>query len=1051
MSNSVSSNVIYSNEIFKHYLMELSTGIVWKNTSRANENDSSDLTDIYLSELFVVANRGLLNFSVVKAFPRSVLLNAGIPEAKIEEYASDKLKIPLSLRKDVVAEYEKALTSKDPMSGQPAYYNNITKKYEKVYVESNNYYRMLMGLPNREDTNFIYNTDPRWDTTTPIHLLPLIDRLEMEQEGILGKLLAENPSKEYITYLGKKNIDPFKARIADRFEILYQNDIASDGMNRDFTDSYNNARQLVLSVYYNKSMRKTNVLYENFMAMSILFMAINSMLYKYLQVDITRDFYDTESLKLVYDSYSVPFFNEIPLEYHRKIVKNINKLISYKGSSKVFFDLFDIFDLGSMDIYSYFLTKTHVLDKDGNPLFIVKKDANGNELRDAEGNPILDSKNYDIKFSRVKIYDDPALSISDKANDVEYEYLTVPDPYWIEDADLIEKLGNEKFNYLESKYIGIQTIFDLMKITYENAYIFRLITDNKNATEKMIFRWSDIGINCSIFDLFIYLASLYCRHYGYAGLINGNIPAIMDTLGYNFSESSSYFYNKINNDPYLKKNTNLLNTLKKINLSNLNSVNENYNYIITIRDIIMDGYINATTIPEYRAYKELYNSLMISKEITDVYTNPKTGEIYETFSDVLSDCSPELMQRFLLLSDDNIEDEILIAINQLEKMITSLRYLELSSGIGSNSMIDSLFRILKFFKSAKAELVGYNIIYTVTMRGVNYFKMLDMLFMSSTDYAENDSTYFNDFLMIMKDSIKERNELISIVEEIDNLNYKYIIDDYIDTLCDMIIFGMTYINHRFSEYSWYIDFLNESFQVVNIADMLVFDDKDEISLVKLIDDGKMIIQDRFRDNVNIMKDILIVLKNDEDVTIIIDSISFIAKLYRIIEIINNKNDIKSKLKFTDKIIIKELNKIANDITVSDDIIKYIANIILTNNDILVLFDSILQQNINKLHYRDIFNLFDKICVAINNNATMISVIKFKDNIKFYNYNKYSDKIKYFLDAFYGLFTDNSTYFDNTITIDSDTNISDTLSLNENSMLSEVLYEYSSDGKLQPIS
>jgi hypothetical protein len=150
------------------------------------------------------------------------------------------------------------------------------------------------------------------------------------------------------------------------------------------------------------------------------------------------------------------------------------------------------------------------------PLFTIKKDENDNDMYDDNGDPILDeSKNYKVQFSRVKIYDDPALAISNEANNTDYELLTAHDPYWIDDGDLKEKFINEDFNYLESKYMGIQTVFDLMKITYENAYIFRLIIDNKELTDKLTFVWDTIGIECSIFDAFIYLSALYCKKYHY--------------------------------------------------------------------------------------------------------------------------------------------------------------------------------------------------------------------------------------------------------------------------------------------------------------------------------------------------------------------------------------------------------------------------------------------------------------------------------------------------------------------------------------------------------
>lgn len=848
MANSTQSNVSYSNEIFKQYLIQLSSGIVWKNTTRANANEPTDVVDLYLSELFVVANRGLLNFDIIKSFPRAVLQNAGIPEVDIERYATDKRLIPQYYRDTVVKEYEKVFTTRDPLYGRPAYYNSLTKQYETIYDEPNNYYRMLIGLPNVGDTDYVYNTDRRWDTKTPVHLLPYVDRLEMESAGIIAELIEKHPSKEYLRYIGKIRIDLFNARIADRFEILYKNEVDSDVLNNDFSAAYNNSRQLVMSVYYNISFQKINALYDNFLAMSILFMTLQTMQYRYLQIDVTRDFYDLESLKLIYDSYGVPFYNEIPLEYHRKIVKNINRLISYKGSSQVFLDLFEIFDIGSIDIYSYFLTKKHLFDASGNPIFNIKKDVDGNDMYDETGNPILDASSFEIKFSKVKIYDDPALSISDSINDTEYELITENDPYWIEDPELAEKLASEDFNYLESKYIGVQMVFDLMKITYENAYAFRMITDNKELIENLEFRWSDISVSCSVYDAFIYLATLYCRNFGYEGVINTKLPAVMNTLGYNFQNSLGRVRSSLLANDYLAKNEKLMLLLNSVSITNLDSLTLTYDAITEIRDMLIEGYTNATSVDEFNAYRELYNSLMISKELESVYTNPRTGELYETFTDVLSDSSPELMQRYLLLNDSAISNEIELVTSQLQLVLTSLKFLPLSSGIGSSSMIDSLFRILNFFKSAKAELVGSNISYMMTMRGTNFLKLLDKIVLCATEEDRVDNETFIDMVGAVYSMMSDQRDMIRLLDEYENPATRAYITDYINKLDDELLVITDIIETLFSSESWYIDFLHEIKSVTKIASSMAISDMSSPELI-FLDIIETRYSGKFRDNI----------------------------------------------------------------------------------------------------------------------------------------------------------------------------------------------------------
>ena len=260
------ANVTYSNETFKQYVMLLSTGLVWKNMTRAIADESKDPKQQYRAELFVQASRGLLLWDLIDAFPKSVLRNIGIGDYYIEAYAADKEKIPNGFRNMAVEEYQKALTSKNPLTGHYAYYDRTAGQYVSVYTELNNYYRMLMGLPDVDDTDYVYNTDSRWELEVPIHQMLLTSRIEMENEGVLAELIAANPDKPYLRYVGTKRIDFYRARIAERFEILWRNTSPSDVLNKDWDECYENCRYLTNTVYYSNAFKITNELYENFLA-----------------------------------------------------------------------------------------------------------------------------------------------------------------------------------------------------------------------------------------------------------------------------------------------------------------------------------------------------------------------------------------------------------------------------------------------------------------------------------------------------------------------------------------------------------------------------------------------------------------------------------------------------------------------------------------------------------------------------------------------------------------------------------------------------------------
>lgn len=739
--------VSYTNETFKSYLMQLSKDIVWKNSSLANKYELN--TDPYLVEIFLTANRGVLNFDVVRAFPRAVLKSVGIPESQIEQCAADKTKIPENLRDAVVAEYQEALCHINSTTGRLGY--ETADGWTTVYEEQNDYYRTLNGLPGINDTDYVYNTDSRWPTDIPIHELGLIDRLEMEDAGILDKLIKEHPNAKYLKYCGSKMIDIYKARVANRFEILWRNSVNSSTLEEDFESVYNSCCNLVNSVYYTEAFRKTNNLYENFLAMCILFMTIQTMQYHYLSVDVIRDFYDTESIKYVYDSYSVPFYNEIPLEYHRKIIKNINKLISYKGSSQVFFNLFDIFDT-DMTLYSYYLTKVHRFDENGNPMFSYEKDSNGDNVLDKNGNPILSSKNYEIAFSRGEIYADPSLSVANPVNKSEYEIIITSDPYWIDDYNTQKVINETSFNFNETKYIGVQTTFDLLKIAYENAYVFKMIMDNKKITDVLEVHWVDLNVNASLYEIFIYLVALVCKYYGYDGLISDKLPYTAAVLGYDFKKNATIIKDTIENNPYLNSNTELKNKIRNMNITNLASVNDVFSNMQDIESMLISGYINAKSVEEFTAYRDLYNTLMTSKIIDEVYTD-NTGNLAESFLTLLKSQSSDLYSRLLSIADEDIEKELTIIVDKTEELLSSLKYAPQSLGVESSSLIENLFRILRFFKSAKAEIIGYNIVYCITSRGINFFKLLDkiIVFNDTNIHIDFESPYY-DFIMKIIDN-----------------------------------------------------------------------------------------------------------------------------------------------------------------------------------------------------------------------------------------------------------------------------------------------------------
>ena len=507
------ANPDVSAQSFMTELMDLSLHLVWKDPFYAiSEEQSGDRVD---AEAYVAARNGELLFNSVFQFHTEVLQSFFPDPDELELVTRDKRMIPEDMRPAIVA----------------AESNLIIEEWEGGR-ESNDYYRMLFGLPPREmpENEYVYNT--RYadiDMTTPVHLLSYTDRLRLENLGYFAELRAQTRYSgneyKYLEYLGKYRIYPYIARQAEPFELLYIQQSQYTSLRNDFIDTYEAARRMVYRVYYSDAYRNQSHLYEGFLGMCILFITQSRMFVKYLEADIPRNFYDLESLKLVYDAYSVPFYSAIPLKYHERIVKRINELIGYKGSNQVFYDLFDIFDFGRMSAYQYYLVKDRITNDDGNPIF-----------RDADGNPLTPEQMWKIRFAKVGFEDDQFIAITDPQNAVEYEDITRDDPYWVEDEDLKKKLYESDWNFFHSKYMGVQIMFELSKLLFETCYFLRMLQDNRESTENLSVYYMVTGEEYPLFDVVIYAVALLCKNAGFTGEIPSDPASVSAVYGFNFKD-----------------------------------------------------------------------------------------------------------------------------------------------------------------------------------------------------------------------------------------------------------------------------------------------------------------------------------------------------------------------------------------------------------------------------------------------------------------------------------------------------------------------------------
>ena len=253
----------------------------------------------------------------------------------------------------------------------------------KSYIEKNEYYRMLNGLPSliNKEEDYVYVTEivedeiEGVDSTKPLHEMDENEIIILNTLGYLELLQKKHPDKKYLNHLLEdRRIDIIRARNANPYEILYiHSDRTKQPITEMFMTIYNKSRDYVLERFYDVAYEYKNDYYANYIGLFILTITVQRFITNYFHKFINRDFYDKDIIKLLFDSYDIPFYNEIPLTYSQKVAKNLNRLLYYKSTNRVFVDIFKIFDMENIQVCNYVLFKNPKVDDVGKPVLIYNE------------------------------------------------------------------------------------------------------------------------------------------------------------------------------------------------------------------------------------------------------------------------------------------------------------------------------------------------------------------------------------------------------------------------------------------------------------------------------------------------------------------------------------------------------------------------------------------------------------------------------------------------------------------------------------------------------
>ena len=328
----------------------LSYGSILKDDRAANEQEQLD--SLHQAELYIYAMENGADFQMYD-YDEAMIASAITPAyiMYLPTFVKNKNAIPEQFRDKLV--------------------KLARQKVIDNYVEKNNYYRMLAGLPDYGDKGIPFGPYsyllPKGETVTVsyVHELGPDGARMLELYGILDAIKMDYPKAKYLDYM-YAGISIYKARKSVDKQILY---MPSSG-NRDIDDLFQRKYELVRTYVArrvdSKAMEYESSNYQGFLCAFIFFLTILDMIVEVQDHIIKKDILDARCIQYIFDMYGVPYYRTIPLKYQVMMCKNINELVQYKSSPQDMFNFINYFGADSIEIYKYYLLRDRNTDVWGN-------------------------------------------------------------------------------------------------------------------------------------------------------------------------------------------------------------------------------------------------------------------------------------------------------------------------------------------------------------------------------------------------------------------------------------------------------------------------------------------------------------------------------------------------------------------------------------------------------------------------------------------------------------------------------------------------------------
>lgn len=734
-------------------IIEIISKSVIKYKYKEMQYETLDITKAADTYIDAVLERD--NFYTHLTYEKELLLNAdvGIPDIKDNPILLDKY---IENRRNIPEKYhDKLLELK-------------RKKIISEYEEQNNYYREMIGLPpiETDEKDFVYvdlETCEKYgiDNSIPIHKLPTTTILLLEGNGIIDLLIEQNPDKPYLKYLGDNKVDIITARRAKDYSLLRVPFVENRTMLERFTNIYDESREYIVSCIFIPELRGVIDYYDNFLAMIVMLHAITQLCARIIKTSLRREYYDSYCTKLLYSVYGVPYYDELNQDYQKAITQYLNILVLNKGTNKTLFDISSLLGYDRVKIYKYYLMKDRNLDSNGKPIVSYNED----------GDYDLKAM-YDVYFSKVALDDaDFRTAIIDPRNRCEYDEITSGDPFWYEeDKALYEQLYESEYNYYESKYLGLSLSFRLSEVMFESVYLINMIFDKKDEMKDNIMvsipKITNSTKEITLFDATVLLCAIICKYHGIKGNILYDPSKILHIMGFDFDNNWNLLQEMIMNDKYLSQaidsdgNNKIIKDILPIECVNAETLNKVYDNHMDLLEYITEKLSTTQDINEYRAYKQLYNTIYIKDENIKSFT--VNGYVPTTYLDYLKYANYKLYDIVMKADKSDLYKYIDHLISKLTSIFTNVDYIHVSTDDVS-PVQKVLVSMIKFFKSYTTDLIRFDIIYVMNWKTELLLRLIDRIEHIYKTIIPKDKWFFSysdNFRIHSKANVDEDIELV---------------------------------------------------------------------------------------------------------------------------------------------------------------------------------------------------------------------------------------------------------------------------------------------------